>query len=242
MNEALRVEDLSFAYRKRQIFNGVTFEITEGVTALLGPNGTGKSTLFRCLIGELHPSTGMISLPDDQKIGYVPQHSRMPTGATVLQVLNYAGWLHGFSGDELAERVDQVVNTLSLTSLQRNRVRTLSGGERQRVALAVGMIDDPTVLLLDEPTVGLDPTHRFRLRDTIAELAQNRCILLSTHLIEDVAQLANQIVLLSGGKSFFTGSVNDFVSEFTAEKDATTHAIERAYDTAVSASFSESQR
>ena len=101
----------------------------------------------------------------------------------------------------------------------------------------MGIIDNPRLLLLDEPTVGLDPSHRYHLRQTISELSKDRCILLSTHLIEDVTQIAQRIVLLSGGASFFAGSVSDFVHRFTGENIVTSTAIERAYDQAVNDSL-----
>lgn len=233
----LVIDNLSFSYRKHPVFSNVTFEVEEGVTVLLGPNGAGKSTLFKCITGALRPTSGNIQIPEQYKIGYVPQSSEMPAGAKVIQVLNYAAWLCGKNGDSQEQSVKQVIDTLSLEKLLKRRVRTLSGGERQRVALAVGIIDNPRLLLLDEPTVGLDPSHRYHLRQTISELSKNRCILLSTHLIEDVTQIAQRIVLLSGGTSFFAGSVSDFVHQFTGENSVTSTAIERAYDQAVNDSL-----
>ena len=232
----VRVEALRCLYRRREVFSGVTFEAGTGVTALLGPNGAGKSTLFRCLTGQLRPASGTVTIAGE-RIGYVPQSGEMPGGARVSQVLHYAAWLCGRRGTDLADRVDSTLDALSLGSLAGRRVRTLSGGERQRLALAVGIIDDPGILLLDEPTVGLDPAHRYHLRETIAELGRDRTVLLSTHLAEDVAQIADHIVLLSGGTSFFTGTVADFVAAATGERDVTTGAIERAYDAAVAASL-----
>lgn len=239
MTNLLRVEGLAFSYRKRHVLSDVTFEARDGVTALLGPNGAGKSTLFGCIAGIRKPSAGTISIPDGLRVGYVPQVSQMPRGATVDHVLHYAGWLCGYNGAALTDSVDQAVSTLNLASLVKRRVVTLSGGERQKVALAVGIIDNPQILLLDEPTVGLDPAYRFHLRETIAQLGENRCVLLSTHLIEDVAQIANNIILLSGGTSIFSGSITEFVTKFTAEENVTTSTIERAYEVAVTASLKE---
>lgn len=242
MTSLLHVQDLSFSYRKRLVLSQVSFDADNGVTALLGPNGAGKSTLFNCIIGSLKLRSGAVTIAPGQKIGYIPQSSQMPAGSTVWQVLHYAAWLRGHTGTELAQCVKRTIETLNLTPLLKRRVRTLSGGERQRIAIAVGIIDNPQVLLLDEPTVGLDPAHRFHLREIVAELSKNRCVLLSTHLIEDVYQIANRIVLLSGGTSFFTGTIPEFVHRFTEEASVTTSAIERAYDAAITASMKVSQR
>ncbi|MBC3186849.1 ATP-binding cassette domain-containing protein [Corynebacterium sp. zg-331] len=156
----MSIRGLSFHYRKVEVLCGLDWEIGSGVTVLLGPNGSGKSTLIKCLAGILPVQEGVITFAEgDSCIGYVPQNPSLPALARVRDLLSYAAWLSGVPRGEIPRRVDAVVERLDLGELQRRRVRTLSGGERQRVAIGVGVINDPSLLLLDEPTVGLDPSQ-----------------------------------------------------------------------------------
>jgi ABC-2 type transport system ATP-binding protein len=213
----IRVEDVSVAYRRRRALRGTSWTVGRGVTALLGPNGSGKTTLLKCIVGLLKPATGSISvgahsLTDRQgreaahrRIGYVPQTPQLPGLSRVEDIVGYAAWLSGVPSNVLGHHLDAALAALSLTELRRRRVRTLSGGQRQRVALATGIVHAPAVLVLDEPTVGLDPGQRLRVREAIHRIGSSCTVVISTHLTEDVEHLANAVGILVDGAIRYSG-------------------------------------
>jgi len=222
----LRASDLVYAYGRRLALSGASLAVDVGVTALLGPNGAGKTTLLKCLVGLLEPRSGTVevdSLPMGQpgnrraaqrRIGYVPQNPQLPGLVRVEDIVGYAGWLSGVAGADLGARVDAVMAELELDGLRRRRVRTLSGGQRQRAALATGLVHDPSVLVLDEPTVGLDPGQRLKVRAALKRIGENRAVLLSTHLTEDVQHVADTVIVLVDGRVRFAGRRAELVTSW----------------------------
>ncbi|KQB83593.1 putative ABC transporter ATP-binding protein YxlF [Corynebacterium oculi] len=210
------IKGLSFRYRKAEVLCGLDWEVSSGVTVLLGPNGSGKSTLIKCLAGILPVQEGAITFAEGGSgIGYVPQNPSLPGLARVRDLLSYPAWLSGVPRGEIPRRVDTAVERLDLGALQRHRVRTLSGGELQQVAIGAGVINDPSLLLLDEPTVGLDPSQRMRTRRMIAGLGTS--VVMSTHLTEDIQAMEAQVAILSEGKIQASGSSRDLLAQQTSE-------------------------
>ncbi|MEV0328606.1 ATP-binding cassette domain-containing protein [Micromonospora echinospora] len=214
MTSTVEVRDLSFSHRRRQVLTGISCTIGPGVTALLGPNGAGKTTLIKCMVGLARPRQGQVIIGgrhvSDGKaaqalIGYVPQNPSLPGLAKVRDLVAYAAWLSGVDGARADEAVEAALEKMQALDLGPLRIRTLSGGQRQRVALAAGIVHEPRIVILDEPTVGLDPGQRLKVREVIRQLGAERPVLLSTHLTEDVEHLADAVAVLANGKIRYQG-------------------------------------
>ncbi|WP_017598318.1 ATP-binding cassette domain-containing protein, partial [Nocardiopsis lucentensis] len=195
-----------------------------GVTGLLGRNGAGKTTLLRCLATDLEASRGELRLlgrdpgraPERteirRRLGYLPQNPEFYPHFTAFGLVDYVAVLKEMGGRR--ERHDEVRRNLDRVGLydrRHSRVRRLSGGMRQRLGLACALLGDPELLLLDEPTIGLDPEQRIRFRDLVSELATRSTVVLSTHQIEDVAALCRRVVCLDRGRVVFDGTPGDLV-------------------------------
>ncbi len=203
----------------------VTLSFGTGVTGLLGPNGAGKTTLLRIVATSIAPDRGDVRLLGQdplgshaeltearRNLGYLPQELGFPSDMTVFGFVEYIAvlkeWNHASSR---SREVHRVLDLVGLGDLSTKKVRKLSGGQRRRVALAQALVGDPRVLVLDEPTTGLDPAQRANLRRTLSVLAAESAVLLSTHQTEDVAALCERVVVLDGGRVLFDGSVLDMV-------------------------------
>lgn len=200
----------------------VSLEITSGVTCLVGPNGAGKSTFFRLAAGLEKPSSGAVTLESDESgsasLGYLPQEPELPRSATCEDFLHYVAWIHRVPAGRRAGAVTQALALTNLTARRTAKARTLSGGMARRLGIAQALIHDPALILLDEPTVGLDPRQRIALRETVAKIAVGRIVVVSTHLVEDIRGLADRVIVLSAGSVVFDGDVPEL--EERAEPDA----------------------
>ncbi|MDE7176367.1 MAG: ATP-binding cassette domain-containing protein [Lachnospiraceae bacterium] len=190
----------------------VNFE-SPGFIGILGPNGAGKTTLMKLLIAGLIPTRGEILLDGKPllsqetqlkaQLGYLPQSFGLYDELTVWQFLDYMAALKGVK-DKKA--VDDVISRTSLTEQRKTRIRRLSGGQRQRVGIAQALLGDPQLLILDEPTVGLDPEERVKFRNIFSEMAQNKIVLLSTHIVEDVQAVCSRVLVIYDGLILYDGS------------------------------------
>jgi ABC-2 type transport system ATP-binding protein len=213
-------------YGTTRALDGVDLTLGTGVTGLLGPNGAGKTTMLRIvatsiaadrgrarLLG-LDPAEGHAALTQVRRgLGYLPQELGYPGDMTTFGFVEYVAVLKEWDARRARHReVRRVLDLVGLTDLATRRVSRLSGGQRRRVGLAQALIGDPALLVLDEPTTGLDPAQRATLRRTLSVVAQESTVLLSTHQTEDVAALCERVVVLAGGRVRFDGSVLDLVS------------------------------
>lgn len=195
----------------------LTFD-APGLTVLLGHNGAGKSTLLKALAGVSRPDTGQVMVDGHrltsgrerrlalQGCGYVPQRDELPLGARARDVLEFAAWLKKVPARSVGPRLGEVADRLSIAPLLERRVASLSGGERQRVSIAAALLHTPSVLLLDEPTTGLDPVQRVGLRSILSDLAHECVVIVSTHLVEDVDASKARVLILSGGRVVHDGT------------------------------------
>jgi ABC-2 type transport system ATP-binding protein len=197
----VRFDDVGYTYPRsaRPAVAGLTFELPPGVTGLLGVNGAGKTTVMRLAIGDLQPTAGHLS--DLATVpGYCPQSAPLPRSLTVVEVLTYLAWLRGTPRRHRGGLVTQALERAGLGDRAHSTVRTLSGGMQRRVAIAQAFLGDPAVVLLDEPTTGLDPEQRVRCRDLIRRVRSSSRVLLSSHIIEDVAELCDQVLVVHEGR------------------------------------------
>lgn len=205
----LEVRSLSKNYGKVQALKNVSFKIDTGVYGLLGPNGAGKSTMIRIITGSMRASSGEVlyngrRIRENEKaykkiLGYVPQRQGMYDSFTAARFLEYMAVLKELKRKEIPEEVERV---LKIVGLQENALRRLggfSGGMKQRVLIAQALLGDPRIIILDEPTAGLDPKERIKIRNFISRIGENRTILLATHVVSDVESIAREILLLGDG-------------------------------------------
>ena len=212
----IECQDLSMAYANgKQALQHVDLTLeAPSLIGLLGPNGAGKSTLMKLLVSALVPTGGRI-LIDGQpltkmeralksNLGYLPQDFGLFDELTVAQFFGYMAALKGVRRPEQA--INAAIQAVNLQEKSRAKIRTLSGGQRQRVGIAQALLGEPSLLIFDEPTVGLDPEERIHFRNLFSRSAQDRLVLLSTHIIEDVQSVCDQIVVMDGGRILFAGT------------------------------------
>jgi ABC-2 type transport system ATP-binding protein len=216
---AVVVAEVTKRFGRTQALAGVSLKAGVGVTGLLGPNGAGKTTVLRMLATVLAPDAGRIRLlgrdpgrPGERieirrRLGYLPQEPGFHRGFTAFEFVDYVAILKEMT-DRRARHpeVRRVLDLVGLTSVSGKKIRELSGGMRRRVGLAQALLGDPELVVLDEPTVGLDPEQRLRFREMISRIGEGRSVILSTHQTEDVAALCGTVVVVHGGRTLFDGT------------------------------------
>ena len=206
---ALVLENVSKLYGDTVALDRTSLALNCGIYGLLGPNGAGKTTLMRIMTDLLAPSTGRVLLDGQdisalggefrKRLGYLPQDFGVYPNFTAEQFLLYIGRLKGLSKFEAKRQTDELLHLVGLEKKQRKKLGSFSGGERQRVGIVQALLGDPDILILDEPTAGLDPEERIRFRGILSGLSQQRLVLLSTHIVSDLEAVANEIILLKNG-------------------------------------------
>ncbi len=201
------IENLTKIYGAQKALNGVSMTIESGqITGLLGPNGAGKSTLMKIITGSVIPDEGSVvvtgldvgkePLKVQRRLGYLPEHNHQYLDLYVKEYLSYVASIYRVNKG----RIDEVIGMVVLGAEQHKKIGALSKGYRQRVGLAAALIPDPEVLILDEPTTGLDPAQLQEIRGLLKDVAQHKTVLFSTHIMQEVVELCSECVLLSKGK------------------------------------------
>ena len=193
----IRIEHISKNFGKQQVLRDVSLEIPEGqVLGLLGPNGAGKSTLMKVLIGLWSADKGTVTAPP--RIGYLPENNPLDDEMYVVEYLRFMAGLTGVQHS--AANVQALIERVGLTPEQHKHIRELSKGYRQRVGLAQALLGDPQLLILDEPTTGLDPNQLVEIRALIRDLGKERTVILSTHIMQEVREMCDRVVILDHGE------------------------------------------
>ena len=197
-------------YDTVKALKGVSFTLTPGVNGLLGPNGAGKSTMMNILSGNLSQTAGRITFNGEdirnmgkafrKRLGYMPQQQALYPGFTAAQFLGYMATLRGMGKTEATDAVHRILRQVELEDVALRKIKTFSGGMKQRLLIAQAILADPDVLVLDEPTAGLDPKQRIAIRNLIASLAERKIVIVSTHVVSDIAGIAKEILLLKQGE------------------------------------------
>jgi ABC-2 type transport system ATP-binding protein len=206
----LTIQNISKNYGKKQALNGVSFEMENGVYGLLGPNGAGKSTLIRILAGVMEASSGDILINGKNrkacdreyrsKLGYLPQSLDFYPEFSGLDYLRFVAALKGLKDDIAESKIKDLVEQVNLSRDIHRKCVNYSGGMKRRLGIAQALLNDPEILILDEPTAGLDPHERIKFRNLVSIFSRNRTVLLSTHIVSDIDSIARQTVMIKGGK------------------------------------------
>lgn len=217
----LKIHHVSKQFRDKDALGDVCLTLTPGVWGLLGANGAGKTTLMRIIAGILPPSRGDVlyngipirTLGEEYRevFGYLPQEFGFPPEFTVREYLNYIAALKGLDERKSKRRIREMLERVSLSDAANKRIAQLSGGMKRRVGIAQALLNDPEVLILDEPTAGLDPGERVRFRNLLSEFAHDRIVLISTHIVPDVEYIAACHAVIKAGKVLAVGTTEELV-------------------------------
>lgn len=233
------LDALAQGYGRTTVIDRISTTLRPGVTALLGPNGAGKTSLLRTLATIMPPRNGVIRIDDvavtnersarhvRDRIGYLPQDFGFDPGMTVSDFVEYAAWMRGVAPHQWRHAVDEALAMVDLTDRRKTKMRSLSGGMRRRAGIAWAVVGKPSLVLLDEPTVGLDPRQRLQFRKIVAGL-RNAVVVLSTHLIDDVGAVCDRVIVLHGGAVRFDGTVPE-LEELGHDGLPGDSKLERAY-------------
>jgi len=221
---ALSLESVTYCYKRgHEAVSGLDLNLGPGILGLLGPNGAGKSTLMRILATLAKPSAGKVrwngedtaAKPDGLRasLGYLPQDFGVYPALSAREFLDFLAAVKGLHGAQARTRVDECLALVGLSDVADKRLGDFSGGMRQRVGIAQALLNDPQLLIVDEPTVGLDPEERMRFRHLLTDLAGQRLVILSTHIVSDVEASATSLAIMSKGKLRFHGSPEELVEQ-----------------------------
>ena len=218
----LKITNLTKDFRKTRAVDAVNYTFRSGVYGLLGVNGAGKTTLMRMLTTLLNPTSGEITWDGEdifkmdkeyrKLLGYLPQDFGAYPDFFVQDYLMYISTLKGIKPAAAKARVREMLHLTGMTQFKSKKMKSLSGGMKRRAGIAQAVLNDPKILILDEPTAGLDPSERIRFRNLISELAADRIVLLSTHIVSDVESVAGQILLMQEGRFVVTGTMEEIIA------------------------------
>ena len=221
---AINVKSLDKRFGPIHAVRGLSFSVARGeVLGFLGPNGAGKSTTMKMITGFLEPSAGTVEvcgadvLTDPirakQKIGYLPEGAPCYGEMTVLRFLEFIADIRGLEGDVRKQRIEQAIDTINLGSVVHQSIETLSKGFKRRVGVAQAILHDPEVLIMDEPTDGLDPNQKHEVRELIKAMAADKAIVISTHIMEEVDAVCTRAIIIASGQILFDGTPRELLEQ-----------------------------
>lgn len=220
----IEIKNLNKFYGRKQALSNVNLTIGQGMFGLLGRNGAGKTTLMKTLATLLNKKSGEITVcgipiektSEIRKItGYLPQDFSMYPGMTVYEAMDYLGILSELDGAIRKKRIPMLLEKVNLSDNSKTKVKALSGGMKRRLGIAQAILHEPKVLIVDEPTAGLDPEERIRFRNLLCDIAEDKIVILSTHIVGDIEATCEKIAILDNGKLLYNGLVNELIE--TAE-------------------------
>ncbi|NEB00982.1 ABC transporter ATP-binding protein [Streptomyces sp. SID13726] len=236
----VHAEQLRVRAGRHLAVDGLDLTLGTGVHGVLGPNGAGKTTLMRALSTVVKPTDGSLTLLGTRVdgradlrelrrgLGYLPQQFGFYPRFTVREFVAYMAWLKEMPRTAIPDAVQRAIDRVGLTTKADNKMKTLSGGMVRRAGIAQAIVNDPELLLLDEPTVGLDPEQRLDFRDLMRDLGTDSCVLVSTHLVEDVVAACTDVLLMNEGRLLFHGTPDDLIAR-GGQSDAGHSPAERGY-------------
>lgn len=234
IKNTIEISNLNKFYGKKHALQNVSLSIHQGMFGLLGRNGAGKTTLMKTLATLLQKKDGEITvcgIPIENAkevrriIGYLSQEFSMYPSMSVAETVNYLGILSGLSSAERKERAGILLKKVNLEEHKNKKIKALSGGMKRRLGIAQALLNNPKVLIVDEPTAGLDPEERVRFRNLLSEIAEDRIVILSTHIVGDIEATCEDIAILDNGKVLYNGTVDELLN--TAQGKVFTKAVDR---------------
>lgn len=223
----LVIKNLTKKYGEHTVLDNVSLTLESGVYGILGANGAGKSTFLNLVTDNIKRTSGEILYNDTEiltmgakfrrKVGYTPQLQGMYEDFTAGQFMRYIGSLKAMKASECRKQTHELLSLVGLDSVAHKKLGAFSGGMRQRVLLAAAMLDNPEILILDEPTAGLDPEERIRLRNHIAEISENRTVILATHVVDDIECIAEKVILMKKGVILRFSSPSELINEINGK-------------------------
>lgn len=217
----LVIENISKQYKDKYAVKNLKVELTPGVYGLLGPNGSGKTTLMRIMTDILNPTGGRVILNgEDIKVmgdryrdilGYLPQNFGIYKDFTAQRFLMYISALKGLDTRSAQRKVDELLELVNLKAVSKKKLGTFSGGMKQRIGIAQALLNDPKILILDEPTTGLDPKERIRFRNLISDMSKDKIIIFSTHIVSDIEYISKEVLLLKDGELIEKDSIDNIL-------------------------------
>ncbi len=215
----LTIDRLTKQYQNKIAVDRISLTLTKGVYGLLGANGAGKTTLMRMMCGILRPTSGEVKFNgidvnhEDYRdvLGYLPQDFGYYPEFTAMEFLCYMGSLKGLTKPRAKEKSAELLDIVSISNMSNRKIKTFSGGMKQRLGIAQAMLNNPKILILDEPTAGLDPKERVRFRNLISQLGADRIVLLSTHIVSDIEDIAGTILMMKDGQIIHKGSLEEII-------------------------------
>jgi ABC-2 type transport system ATP-binding protein len=221
---SIKIQNLTKVYGQQKALNNIGFEISKGeIVGFLGPNGAGKSTTMKILSGYLKPTGGKTTLNGldvdteskeiKKHIGYLPEHNPLYLDMYVEEFLNFVGSLYGFSKSHLKERTEEIIKKVGLDPEKHKKIAQLSKGYRQRVGLAQALIHNPDVLILDEPTTGLDPNQLVEIRELIKQVGKDKTVILSTHIMQEVEAICDRVIIINHGEIVADAALSEIKKE-----------------------------
>ena len=232
----LTINNLSKSYGSNLALNQFTYSFDHGIYALLGPNGSGKSTLMNIVTQNLKSDNGEILLDGTpigklgafyrEKLGFMPQYPGMYPSFSALDFLRYMAVLKGLNKKKADEQIDELLHAVELYDVRTHRIGSFSGGMKQRLALAQSLLGDPEIVILDEPTAGLDPKQRIAIRNYIASVALNKTVIIATHVVSDVEFIAREAIMLKKGVISDSGSPYELTQKIEGQVWQTVVAAE----------------